>query len=203
MKRKGGLRDRFRGLAWDKLPDAHCLEFGRHVHVKEELREEEGSRVGCSPEEEHTPGPLSCLRFVSSQGRVSENRNQPSRCALSGSWSPLIAQGVISHCGWPWGHPPGFAAFLGPELKYSWGSDVTSRERRPRQKRLPWGRVLSWWQSAPGCRLLVSVFSRLSQLPYSYSTWQGIFVSSYAVLKVGIWKRKETWNNQRERKRGT
>ena len=46
-----------------------------------------------------------------------------SRCILSGLWSPLMSQhqgrGVISHSSWTWHCPPGFAAFLGLELRYN------------------------------------------------------------------------------------
>ena len=49
-----------------------------------------------------------------------KNIHQFSRCALSG---------VISHCSWSWYCPPSFAAFLGLELKNSWGLDVIFRDK--------------------------------------------------------------------------
>ena len=43
-------------------------------------------------------------------------------------WS--VTGQVFSPCSWSWSLPPGFAAFLGLELKYNWGLDVISREER-------------------------------------------------------------------------
>lgn len=47
-----------------------------------------------------------------------QNINQFSRCA---PWSLPIGQchDDVSHHSWSWCHPPGFAAFLGLELKYN------------------------------------------------------------------------------------
>ena len=73
-----------------------------------------------------------CLRFLSlscgweswsSQERVSAEYSSvlqvcPSRVTISTDWS-VPEQGVVSHCSWSWGHPPGFSAFLGLELKYN------------------------------------------------------------------------------------
>ena len=57
-----------------------------------------------------------------SQGRVSTEYSSvfqvcPFRGMVSTDWS-VPGQGIISHCSWSWCHTPGFAAFLGLELKY-------------------------------------------------------------------------------------
>ena len=129
---KGGFGDRFRGLAWDKLPAAHCLG-------PEETRDCEERSGGRGREREwHWPLPrgrawVPCLEaFLSrrweswgrSQGRVQWDIPQLSRCALSGSWSPLIGQWqgrwLFSHCSWFWLHrPPGPAVFLAVETRHN------------------------------------------------------------------------------------
>ena len=42
----------------------------------------------------------------------------PFRVMVSNDW-PVPEQGVSCHCSWSWRHQPGFAAFLGLELKYN------------------------------------------------------------------------------------
>ena len=64
-QRKGGLGDRFRELAPDKLPAAHCLRFRRHVPVKKEVGEAEGNGAVCSPEGDGALVPLSLSFYLS------------------------------------------------------------------------------------------------------------------------------------------
>ena len=93
--------------------------------VEKQVGEEERNGTSCSPE-----GELRCARsFVLKlfslsltggnlrgglRGGLQLNIHQLSRFALLGSWSSLIGQ-----CSWSWCCPPGFAAFLGLELKYN------------------------------------------------------------------------------------
>lgn len=103
----------------------------------EERREERNGNGGsCSPEGELGPLSWGFYLFLAGgnlRGGFQQNNIHPfSRCAPSGSWSPLIG-----HCQ-GWGSlviaaGPGFShrfcCFLGLELKYRcWGLDVMSRE---------------------------------------------------------------------------
>ena len=122
--------------------------------VTEEVGEEEGkgNGIGCSPEGEHTPWVLcleACISLLQAgiSGEVSGGFSRyssvlqvrPPRAVVSTDWS-VTGQGGFSHCNWFWYRPPGFAAFLGLELTYNWGLDVISREERPGEERLSWGR---------------------------------------------------------------
>ena len=65
-----------------------------------------------------------------------EGTPQLYRCALSGSWSPLIGQRQGLHCNWFWYHPAGFCCFSGPGAEIQlrprcYLLDVISREERP------------------------------------------------------------------------
>ena len=98
-------------------------------------------------------------------------------------WLVSARASVFSHCSWFWHHPPGFAAFLGLDLKHNRGLDVVSKKEMPGAERLPWGQgpvfpvlLPPWWPSAPGWKLL-SHCAQLSQFPYS--TCQGIFLASH------------------------
>ena len=93
-----------------------------------------GNGRDCSPEEE-----CGCMHWVlcleafcsllqagilgEASGEVSAEYSSvfqvgPFRVMVSTDWS-VTGQGVISHSSWSRHHPPGFAAFLGLELKYS------------------------------------------------------------------------------------
>ena len=54
-QKKGSSGDRFRGLAWDKLPAAIALNFRRHFPVGEE----EKGMAPAAPPRERVLGPLS------------------------------------------------------------------------------------------------------------------------------------------------
>ena len=121
---KGGFGDRFRGLAWDKLPAAHCLGA-------EETRDCEERSVGRGREREwHWPlprgralGPLSGGFFLSQAGILGEVSGEgsvgyspvvqvcPFRVMVSTDWSGQEHR-VIGLCSWSLCLPPGFAAFL-------------------------------------------------------------------------------------------
>ena len=61
-QRKGGLGDRFRGLAWDKLPAAHCLRVWNPMPVGKEVGgggEEGKGQELLSRGRARTLGPLS------------------------------------------------------------------------------------------------------------------------------------------------
>ena len=184
--------------------------------MKKEVGEEmgKGNGKGCSPGGKAGSQRLLSWGFYLSlaggnlrrglRGGFQQNIHQFSRCALSGSWSPSTdwsVAGVISHCNWSWCHPPGFAAFLHQELKNNWGLDVTSREERPREERMPWGMRSLFSQFCtcqalrvfcPGDLLyltvncLTIVFSYLSQ--FSYSTHQRIFLASHYPISLTFWK---------------
>ena len=108
------------------------------------------------------------------RGGFQQNTHQFSRCALSGSWSPLIGQcqsrGSIVIAAGPCFQlrSPGFSAFLGP------GAEIQLRPRCCLQGGDP-------LYLAVNCSAIL--FSFLSQL--SCSTGKGIFLSSYYPASMG------------------
>ena len=71
----------------------------------------------------------------------------PLRVWISTEWSGTV---VFSLCSWSWCGPPGFAAFLGLMLKYSWGLDVISREESSGEFTLGVRFFLSQFCTLPG-----------------------------------------------------
>ena len=92
----------------------------------------EGKSIVCSSEGKHTEWVLCLEAFISLAGG---NLKGDLRGSVSAEYSSVFqvssfgvvvstdwsapGQGVISHRGWSWPHPPGFAALLGLELKCS------------------------------------------------------------------------------------
>ena len=137
-QRNGGLEDRLRGLAWDKLLLPICLLVASLVvslRVQEmcacggRRRGKEMAWAAAQRKSTLGLGPLGFYRSLQAGifGKVSgesfsrifnSSPGELFQVMVSTDWS-VPGQGVISSYSWSWYYPPGFAAFLCLELKYS------------------------------------------------------------------------------------
>ena len=99
------------------------------VGEEEEQEEGKGNGTGYSSERACMSAGSFVLKLFSllqvgrSHGRISAKYSSvfqvcSLRVMVSNDWS-VTGQRVISHCSWSWHHAPGFAAFLGLELKHN------------------------------------------------------------------------------------